>query len=290
MSDTSFTTTNTGSPGRRGRALARPSAPTARSRCIDHYLIEKLAQFNRERVPERVVHAKGGGAFGRFETTEDVSRLHPRRAVPAGRDDRDARPLLHRRRRAGLPRHLARPARFRAEVLHVRGQLRPRRQQHPGVLHPRRHQVPRLHPLAEAPAGLEPARQRHAVGLLELVARERAPGHLAHGRPRPPGLLAAHGRLRLAHLPVDQRRRRAVLGQVPLQDRPGHRDPDADAGRRRSPARTPTSTAATCTRRSPTATSRAGRCRCRSCRTRTRRRTASTRSTSPRSGRTRTTR
>ena len=28
----------------------------------DHYLVEKLAQFNRERVPERVVHAKGGGA------------------------------------------------------------------------------------------------------------------------------------------------------------------------------------------------------------------------------------
>ncbi|MET1066149.1 MAG: catalase, partial [Arthrobacter sp.] len=40
----------------------------------DHYLIEKLAQFNRERVPERVVHAKGGGAFGTFRTTEDVSR------------------------------------------------------------------------------------------------------------------------------------------------------------------------------------------------------------------------
>ncbi|WP_189221331.1 catalase [Saccharothrix coeruleofusca] len=39
----------------------------------DHYLIEKNAQFNRERVPERVVHAKGGGAFGYFETTEDVS-------------------------------------------------------------------------------------------------------------------------------------------------------------------------------------------------------------------------
>lgn len=27
----------------------------------DHYLIEKMAQFNRERVPERVVHAKGTG-------------------------------------------------------------------------------------------------------------------------------------------------------------------------------------------------------------------------------------
>ncbi|GAB3279435.1 catalase [Sinomonas notoginsengisoli] len=40
----------------------------------DHYLVEKLAQFNRERVPERVVHAKGGGAFGVFKTTEDVSK------------------------------------------------------------------------------------------------------------------------------------------------------------------------------------------------------------------------
>lgn len=40
----------------------------------DHYLVEKLAQFNRERVPERVVHAKGGGAFGTLTITEDVSK------------------------------------------------------------------------------------------------------------------------------------------------------------------------------------------------------------------------
>ena len=40
----------------------------------DHYLIEKLAQFNRERVPERIVHAKGGGAFGELVITGDVSR------------------------------------------------------------------------------------------------------------------------------------------------------------------------------------------------------------------------
>src|SRR3989441_12371333 len=40
----------------------------------DHYLIQKMAQFNRERVPERVVHAKGSGAFGYFEVTEDVTR------------------------------------------------------------------------------------------------------------------------------------------------------------------------------------------------------------------------
>ncbi|GAA2010770.1 catalase [Catenulispora yoronensis] len=40
----------------------------------DNYLIEKMAQFNRERVPERVVHAKGGGAHGTFKVTADVSQ------------------------------------------------------------------------------------------------------------------------------------------------------------------------------------------------------------------------
>ncbi|WP_227368939.1 catalase [Halomonas sp. M20] len=40
----------------------------------DHYLIEQMAQFNRERIPERQPHAKGSGAFGRFEVTEDVSQ------------------------------------------------------------------------------------------------------------------------------------------------------------------------------------------------------------------------
>lgn len=39
----------------------------------DHYLIEQMAQFNRERVAERQPHAKGGGAFGHFEVTNDVS-------------------------------------------------------------------------------------------------------------------------------------------------------------------------------------------------------------------------
>jgi catalase len=39
----------------------------------DHYVVQKMAQFNRERVPERVVHAKGGGAHGFFEVTEDVT-------------------------------------------------------------------------------------------------------------------------------------------------------------------------------------------------------------------------
>ncbi len=39
----------------------------------DFYLIEQMANFNRERIPERQPHAKGGGAFGNFVVTHDVS-------------------------------------------------------------------------------------------------------------------------------------------------------------------------------------------------------------------------
>jgi len=39
----------------------------------DFHLIEKLAHFNRERIPERVVHAKGAGGYGVFRVTKDVT-------------------------------------------------------------------------------------------------------------------------------------------------------------------------------------------------------------------------
>jgi catalase len=41
----------------------------------DHYLVQKMQHFNRERVPERVVHAKGGGAHGFLEVTNDVTQF-----------------------------------------------------------------------------------------------------------------------------------------------------------------------------------------------------------------------
>src|ERR1044072_9203147 len=39
----------------------------------DIHLIEKLASFDRERIPERVVHARGAGAQGVFESAGDFS-------------------------------------------------------------------------------------------------------------------------------------------------------------------------------------------------------------------------
>ena len=54
---------NTMSVGERGLLLLQ-----------DFILHEKMAHFNRERIPERVVHAKGSGAFGTFKVTHDISK------------------------------------------------------------------------------------------------------------------------------------------------------------------------------------------------------------------------
>ncbi len=40
----------------------------------DVHLMEKLAHFNREKTPERIVHAKGSGAFGKFTVTNEMSK------------------------------------------------------------------------------------------------------------------------------------------------------------------------------------------------------------------------
>jgi catalase len=53
---------NTLTAGPRGPALMQ-----------DVHLLEKMAHFDRERIPERVVHAKGAGAYGFFEVTADVT-------------------------------------------------------------------------------------------------------------------------------------------------------------------------------------------------------------------------
>ena len=73
MSQQKITTTQTGSPisSDEHSLTVGPNGPTV---LHDRYLVEKLATFNRERVPERNPHAKGAGAFGEFEVTEDVSK------------------------------------------------------------------------------------------------------------------------------------------------------------------------------------------------------------------------
>ncbi|GFZ09450.1 catalase 2 [Actinidia rufa] len=72
--NSSYFTTNSGAPvwnnnssltvGTRGPILLE-----------DYHLVEKLANFDRERIPERVVHARGASAKGFFEVTHNISQL-----------------------------------------------------------------------------------------------------------------------------------------------------------------------------------------------------------------------
>ena len=66
-------TTSSGSPvdNNQHSITAGQNGPTILQ---DFHLIDKLAHFNRERIPERVVHAKGAGAHGYFECTEDITK------------------------------------------------------------------------------------------------------------------------------------------------------------------------------------------------------------------------
>ena len=73
MSKCPFMTTDAGIPvaDNQNSLTAGPRGPVLMS---DHQLMERMAHFNRERVPERVVHAKGAGAHGTLTITNDISR------------------------------------------------------------------------------------------------------------------------------------------------------------------------------------------------------------------------
>ncbi len=68
-----FLTTVNGAPvaDNQNSATAGPRGPVLLQ---DIWLMEKLAHFDREVIPERRMHAKGGGAFGKFTTTHDITQ------------------------------------------------------------------------------------------------------------------------------------------------------------------------------------------------------------------------
>lgn len=73
MSECPYMTTAAGTPvaDNQNSETAGPRGPVLMQ---DYQLMEKMAHFNRERVPERVVHAKGAGAYGKFTVTSDISK------------------------------------------------------------------------------------------------------------------------------------------------------------------------------------------------------------------------
>ncbi|HBF20274.1 MAG TPA: catalase, partial [Cryomorphaceae bacterium] len=73
MSDHKRLTTASGRPYTENEN-SKTAGPRGPILLEDYILHEKMAHFNRERIPERVVHAKGSGAFGTFTVTNDISQ------------------------------------------------------------------------------------------------------------------------------------------------------------------------------------------------------------------------
>lgn len=73
MSEKKKLTTSHGNPvgDNQNSLTAGPRGPLLMQ---DYQLLEKMATFNRERVPERIVHAKGSGALGTFTVTNDITK------------------------------------------------------------------------------------------------------------------------------------------------------------------------------------------------------------------------
>jgi catalase len=73
MSQKPILTTSSGAPGadNQNSITAGPRGPVLMQ---DFHLLEKLAHQNRERIPERTVHAKGSAAYGTLTVTNDISK------------------------------------------------------------------------------------------------------------------------------------------------------------------------------------------------------------------------
>ena len=225
----------------------------------DHYLIEQMANFNRERIPERQPHAKGGGAFGVFEVTQDVS-AYTKAAVfqPGTRTDMLIRFSTVAGER-GSPDTWRDPRGFALKFYTSEGNFDivgnntpvffmrdPMKFQHFIRCQKRRADNNlRDHDMQWDFWTLSPESAHQVTWLMGDRGIPKTWRHM-NGYSQP-------------HLHVDQRRRRDVLGQVPLQDRPGRRVPHPGRGRPDGRRSTATTTSATCTRRSSAVSTRAGR-------------------------------
>ena len=151
-------TTNQGMPISDNQNSLR-SGPRGPALLEDFILREKITHFDHERIPERIVHARGSAAHGYFEAARGARKFSKAAFLQPG-ERTGVHALLDRGRRRGFGRYAARRARLRREVLHQGRQLRSGRQQHPGVLHPGRDEVPRPDPRREDGARPRLSRRR----------------------------------------------------------------------------------------------------------------------------------
>ncbi len=129
----------------------------------DFVLREKIQHFDHERIPERIVHARGSAAHGYFELTKSLAGYTRAKVLTeVGKRTEVFARFSTVAGGAGSVDTPARRPRLCGEALYGRRQLGPGRQQHPGLLHPGRDQVPGPDPRGEDGGGsrLSAGRQR----------------------------------------------------------------------------------------------------------------------------------
>ncbi len=232
MSDKTTLTTSAGAPvpDNQNSLTAGPRGPVLMQ---DYQLLEKLAHQNRERIPERVVHAKGWGAFGTLTVTHDITRVHQGqdllrrwasrppcwRASPPWRA-KWARPTPSATcaalRSSSTPKKATgtwwattRP------VFFVRDPYK-----FPDFIHTQKRH-PKTNLRSDTAMWDFWSLSPESLHQVTILMSDRGL----------PDRRASHQRLRQPHLQLYQRRQRALLGQVPLQDPAGPQALDQRRGR-----------------------------------------------------------
>ena len=179
----------------------------------DHYLIEQMANFNRERIPERQPHAKGGGAFGHFQVTQDVSR-YTRAGVfqPGTKTDTLIR-FSTVAGEHGSPDTWRDPRGFSLKFYTSEGIYDMVGNNTPVFF--LRDPLKFQHFIRSQKRRADNGLRDHDMqwDFWSSLAGVGASSHLADGRSRHPEMLAAYQRLFQPHLYVGQRPRREILGE-----------------------------------------------------------------------------
>jgi len=186
----------------------------------DYQLIERLAHQNRERIPERPVHAKGWGAHGTLTITGDISKYTRAKVLQPGAKT----PLILRFSTVAGELGAADAERdvrgFAIKFYTEEGNWDLVGNNTPVFFVRDPYKFPTSYIPRSGTQRLICAR-RPRCGFLVLVARELAPVDDPDVRPGAADRCAPHQRLWFAYLQPGQRGRRTGVGEVSLQDPAG---------------------------------------------------------------------
>jgi Catalase len=135
----------------------------------DFVLREKINHFDHERIPERIVHARGAAARGFFELTDSLEKFSKARVLNRVGEKTPVFVRFSTVARNAGSSDMARDVRgFVVKLYTKRGQLGSCRKQYTGLLHSRRNQVSGSHPCSKtgARSWISPSadRARHVLG------------------------------------------------------------------------------------------------------------------------------